>query len=286
MRFYPIGLFNFFLCLLVPVALAGPTPLRQWTVVGHAGISAGEAAYQSIAVTPDGTPYITYQDKARQGKTTVMKFNGAAWSAVGNVGFSAGSARYQSIAIAPDATPYVAYQDRAHHNKTTVMKYHPPAWVTVGPAGFSASIAQHQQLSISPEGVLYVTYQEIQAGAVQGVRQQIRKMKYNGSFWEMDGAIDVPTRLVKSTVSHFADEISLNTGPDQTLYTIQKDSRHANKATVRMTRDDGGTWETVGEAGFSAGEIYYPCLAIGPDGSLYVAFSDAAAGRKTTVMKY
>ena len=67
----------------------------EWVAVGTAGFSAGSVKYTSLALSPDGTPYVAYEDGAESNKVTVMKYDSSTskWVAVGTVGFSAGSAQ-------------------------------------------------------------------------------------------------------------------------------------------------------------------------------------------------
>ncbi len=45
-------------------------------------------------------------------------------------------------------------------------------------------------------------------------------------------------------------------------------------------------WQTIGNAGFSAGDIFQPSLAHNPVGTPYVAFRDGANGQRATVMRW
>lgn len=47
----------------------------------------------------------------------------------------------------------------------------------------------------------------------------------------------------------------------------------------------GGAWQAVGEAGFSAGPMQSPSLALDTSGDPYVAYMDEANSRMATVMK-
>ena len=94
----------------------------DWVAVGSAGFSAGQAYYTSLAIAPDGTPYVAYMDMANSNKATVMRYDGSAWMAVVGAGFSAGEIGSTSLAIAPDGTPSVAYADYGNSGKATVME--------------------------------------------------------------------------------------------------------------------------------------------------------------------
>ncbi|MDR2711401.1 MAG: hypothetical protein LBB65_08810 [Burkholderiales bacterium] len=98
---------------------------NSWQAVGSVGFSAGIAYNTSLAIAPDGTPYVAYVDSGSGYKATVMRFDSVSnsWQAVGSAGFSAGDVNYTSLAIAPDGTPYVAYEDGGNGSKATVMRF-------------------------------------------------------------------------------------------------------------------------------------------------------------------
>ena len=150
-----------------------------WVAVGNPRFSAGQADWISLAIAPDGTPFIAYQENGN--KATVMKYNGSAWVTVGSAGFSAYTAAYTSLAIAPDGTPHVAYMDGSTPTKATVMKYNGSAWVTVGDAGFSSGSAWHTSLAFGPDGSPYVAYS---AGNKQ---YKASVMKFSNGSWSLVG---------------------------------------------------------------------------------------------------
>ncbi|HZL27849.1 MAG TPA: IPT/TIG domain-containing protein [Acidobacteriaceae bacterium] len=47
-------------------------PAASWVTVGSAGFSAGEADHTSLAFSPNGTPYVAYEDYGNSYKATVM----------------------------------------------------------------------------------------------------------------------------------------------------------------------------------------------------------------------
>jgi hypothetical protein len=96
----------------------------NWVEMGNTGFSSYSAVFTSLAIAPEGTPYVAYVDLNAANRATVMRYNtsGDSWGAVGSVGFSAGGVPYISLAFAPDGTPYVAYEDMGNDKKTTVMR--------------------------------------------------------------------------------------------------------------------------------------------------------------------
>ncbi|MGC8765523.1 MAG: hypothetical protein ACP5QT_06525 [Brevinematia bacterium] len=55
---------------------------------------------------------------------------------------------------------------------------------------------------------------------------------------------------------------------------------------TKPSSSGGKSWEIVGTAGFTPGEVQSLTLDIDSDGTLYVAFRDDANSGKATVMKF
>ncbi|WP_348270073.1 Ig-like domain repeat protein [Edaphobacter paludis] len=261
---------------VTPVSASFTTAAAQayaspaWSTVGSADFSASTANFASLAFSPDGTPYVAYEDYGNSGKATVMRYNGTAWEAVGSAGFSAGTANFLSLAFSPDGTPYVAYMDYGNSDKATVMRYNGTAWEAVGSAGFSAGTAYYESLAFSPDGTPYVAYKDY------GNSTRATVMRYNGTAWEAVGSAGFSA----GTVSY----MSLAFSPDGTPYVAYEDFGNSDKATVMSF--NGTSWQTVGSVGFSAGTVNYTSLAFSPDGTPYVAYEDYGNSDKATVMRY
>jgi len=252
--------------------MMGMLVTAQWTTVANPGFSVGDAYYLSLAFSPDGVPYVGYEDDAIGQRTTVKKLNGSAWETVGNAGFSAGYSDYTSLAFSPDGVPYVAYSDGGNGEAATVMKFNNTAWVNVGNPGFSAGTAYNTSLAFSPAGVPYVAYSYYGNG--YGGRATV--MKFTGTIWETVGNAGFS--------AEYANYTSLAFSPDGVPYVAYSDGGNGERATVK--KFDGADWVTVGNAGFSAGVVFFTSLAFSPDGVPYVAYIDQINGSTVTVMKY
>ncbi|MUT68311.1 S-layer homology domain-containing protein [Paenibacillus sp. NEAU-GSW1] len=246
-----------------------------WEAVGSAGLSEGLAQYQSLYVY-EGTPYVAYKDWQRDGRATVMKYTGAGttgWEAVGSTGFSTGRADEPSLYM-DEGTPYVAYTDLDNDDKATVMKYDEDngEWITVGSAGFSAGTTLDPSIHVY-EGTPYVAYKDGQQ------EDRATVMKYTGegaTGWEAVGNEGFSLGII-SNLSLFVYE--------DTPYTAFKDWQNGGKATVMKYTGAGATgWEVVGNAGFSAGEIYFTSIYV-YDGTPYVAYKDVENSFSATVMR-
>ncbi len=290
--------------------LTGPV----WNLVGMPDTSSSVSGYFHMALAPDGTPYVGYDDFATE-KATVLRFNGTAWVIVGPAPFSAGMIYDLSMAFAPDGTPYVAYQDVANDFKTTVMKFNGTAWVPVGPAGFSPDQASSTSLAFAPDGSPYVAF----VGPFMGSGGAETVMKFNGSNWVLVGT------------AGFAGAISTNLafGPDGAPYVVFSDGAEFGAATAmkfngsnwvlvgtpgfsiveatdlslafapngtpyvcytddnaRVMKFNGSDWEKIGSGNISVEDSKYPAMAFAPDGALYVSYQDGVNHNKATVRKF
>jgi hypothetical protein len=81
----------------------------------------GLSGSPSLAIAPDGTPYVAWQDgPSGDSEIYIRRWNGSSWEEVGAGSASDGGisdspekASSPSLAIAPDGTPYVAWEDEA-----------------------------------------------------------------------------------------------------------------------------------------------------------------------------
>ncbi len=232
----------------------------------------GGIFFDSLAIAPDGTPYMEYGDGGNGNKATVMKYtNATGWVAVGATGFSAGGAAFPSLVFAPDGTLYLAYMDEANGSKATVMKYDGSAWTAVGTTGFSADSAVNISLAFAADGTPCVAYSDGAKGGAATV------MKYDGVAWTAVGTAGFSAGQTAFTSLAFASD-----GTPYVAYTEYNSS--PQKATVM--KYNGSAWVAVGSPGFSAGGAYNTSLAFAPDNTPYVAYSDFSNGHKATVMKY
>lgn len=248
-----------------------------WQTVGSTAFSAGEASEISLAIRPDGTPFLGYVDRANARKAEVMQLDaaGSQWLPVGSSGFSIGSSAFTSLAFGPNGKPYLAYQDLSNGGKATVITLDAAGsnWEPVGVAGFSAGSVQYTSLKFGADGKPYVAY----ADQSNGEKATVMRMNADNSVWEPVGNTGFSEGGAAST--------SLAFGPDGTPYVSYKDSANGRKATVMRLNAAGTTWEPVGAAGFSAGVVDGLSLVIGPDGMPYVAYADRLNADKIAVMR-
>ncbi|XAH23490.1 IPTL-CTERM sorting domain-containing protein [Xylophilus sp. GW821-FHT01B05] len=313
-------------CLLLATGMAAQAEAWEpWQAGGKEGVSVGDAMYPSLAVSPDGRPYVAYQDGPNGSKVTVMRLNtaGTGWEVVGTAGFSDSRAAYLSLAFSPNGVPYVAYQDGDATSvlpRATVMRWDEASqsWGPVGSPRFSEEgLALYTSLGFGPDGTPYLAYRDNGGNA--------RAMRWNGSdAWEAaETGLSAKAFVISLAVSPgpsgrpyvvymeslrikvmrlrdddtwevvggtgfsagFADSVSLAFDPNGKPYVAYGDDNGGGKATVMRLNAAGTGWEAVGNTRFSAGTASYLSLAFGPDGKPYVAYQDAGNSYKATVMR-
>ena len=251
----------------------------NWITVGAAGFSSGRALSISLAFSHTGEPYVAYTDFANSNHITVMKFNGNNWVTVGTAGFSPGSALYSSLTFNGIGEPYVAFSWNAIGFKGggMVMKFDGVNWVTVGTGNFSPSLSDYTSLAFSPSGEPYVAYRGSTTSTTGAM-----VMKFDGTNWVNVGTQGFSTGSVELFTS-IAFNSNSKSDSDKP-YVAYSDRLTSGKVTVMEF--DGTNWNTIGIAGFSAGEAKYISLAFNHSGEPYVAYWDDGNSRKATVMKF
>lgn len=242
----------------------------RWRTLGHAGFSAGEAEYVALAVAPDGTPYVAYEEfsPAAPGRLRVERFRGGRWTRVGrHASLSPGEARYISLAIATDGTPYVAYQDMHDvHMGIAVQRFNGTQWELLGNAGFSAGTALYVSLAVAPGGTPYVAYEDGGHDHPDSVK------RYDSPYWAFVGD-DWFTRGE-------AEFGTLAFGPHGAPYLAYQDEVHDGASVMRF---DGKHWRRVGQPGMSKGEAGGLSFVISRRGHAYVAYHDDGDGDRVVV---
>jgi hypothetical protein len=170
--------------------------------------------------------------------------NAQQWQNVGSLpNVSAGGSSYNNLVIDNVGNYYLSYYD-VSVQKGSVQKFNGTSWSYVGGnAGITTSYATFNSLSINSTGTdLYYTNQ----GSGLEVRQFI------GTSWTQ---LASPTT---STINYHASAVA----PSGTLFTYSTQSSGIVKRLIN------GTWEQVGNAGFSNGAAFAE-MVIGTNNKVY-----------------
>lgn len=277
----------------VDIALGKKISVKQFD--GNEWIYSGSPAFSESIATPDfgrvtsminiatnsfNLPCISY---ATDGKITVDCINKDTkdWRGMSANPINTGTTGYvkSSLGISKTNQIYVAYTDGYYGNKVSVAVNNALLWSPVGISGFSESILTDRtntlDMKIAPDGTPYVAY-------VSSNTTKLSVMKFDGTKWVYVGESSFSPGL-----NHM---ISLAIAPDNTPYVsfISYDIYIHNP---RVMKFNGSKWEYVGESGgvnantkINASE---DVIAIAPDGTPYIAFTDKyKLPFGTSVMKF
>lgn len=251
-----------------------------FSLVGAAGLSPGQIDYVPIAIAPDGTPYVFFNDRSDTAnyRGTVMKFDGATWVTVGNTLFTSGTPVKGSLVFAPDGTPYVAYASNVYPTSDytpEVMKLVGGTWTQVGVNGDFATVTSSYAVSLALgfDGTPYIAYLDGSSAKKMTVR------KFTGGAWNLVGTAGFSAGQVA--------DISLAFNPASGYpYVSYYDYANAGKGTLMAY--NGAAWAALGSAGFTPSFAQHTALSFSPSGVPYVAYQDGTGGApyKVSVMKY
>lgn len=207
----------------------------SWVQVGAGsatggGISNNNAVswYPSIAVAPNGTPYVAWVDYSSQSYQVYARvWNGSSWAEIGagsasggGLSDAPGSGEYPDMGVAPDGTPYIAWQ-HSHPGGADiyVLKWNGSDWVEVGAGSASGGgisntgIGLYPSLAFSPNGTPVVAW-------VNGTDIYVRT--WNGSSWVEMGFNSASGGGINNSL-YFADNPSIAVDADGTPYVAWED---------------------------------------------------------------
>jgi len=273
----------------------------RWEEVGtgsasSGGIShnSGNSIYPSIAVAPDSSVYVAWEDNSSgNAEIYVRRWAGNAWQEAGTgsasgggISSNGGYSQRPAMSIAPDGTPYVAWQDNSGgDDEVYVLRWTGSAWEEVGAGSASGDGISHNDgkswypaLAIAPDSTPYVAWHDESSGDAE-----IYVRRWNGSTWEEVGTGSASGGGISdNSANSWAAAIAI--APDGTPYVVWHD-HSSGDAEIYVRRWNGNAWEEVGVGSASGGGVSdngsdskEPSLAIAPDGTPYVAWYDLSAG--------
>jgi hypothetical protein len=156
----------------------------SWEEVGSGSASGGGISdndglsdLPSVAIAPDGTPYVAWTDSSGGdfSEIYVRRWNGSSWEEVGagsasggGISESSGDSIGPSLAIAPDGTPYVAWGDDIgwENLEIYVRRWNGSSWEEVGSGSASGGGISDNggwsvgpSVEVAPDGRPYVAWQ-------------------------------------------------------------------------------------------------------------------------------
>ncbi len=267
-----------------------------WQEVGAGSASGGgisntpvESSDPSIAIAPDGTPYVAWQDGGGEAQIYVKRWNGQTWEEVGSGSASGGGisntnglSQRPSIAIAPDGKPYVTWDYFNPYEGSTeiyVRMWDGQDWVEVGEGsasggGISNTFSESSfspVIAIAPDGTPYVAWSDY---SDSGYGYQIYVRAWNGSSWGEVGNGSASGGGISNTTDYSTNP-SIAISLDGTPYVVWEEGQYR----IYVRYWDGNTWAEVGAGSASGGGVNNeilmsrdPTIAVAPDGTPYVGW--------------
>jgi hypothetical protein len=277
---------------LLPVHAQG----NPWEDVGGGINSNGDAIETSMAIAPDGTPYVAWSGSGFH----VHRFNGTIWEDISEtLGSGPGDCKFTGsngdfhIAIGSDGIPYLAWQSGINGTAIWyiyVCRYNGANWEQIGGSSASGSgVSNNPYDSRFPDIAVdnlnrpYVVWTN---GGSTGnsTSSGIHVRRFNGTSWEEVGVDSTSTTTGgisqgQGPGSHPQIAIDLNGTP----YVAWICNFIGASYQVCIRRFNGTIWEEVtpGSATFpngmshTTGSADYPSLEIGPGGEPYIAWQQS-----------
>lgn len=262
--------------------------------LGGISSNAGESRAVSLAVAPNGMPYVAWHDNASGDfEIYVRCWNGSAWQEVGagsatggGVSNNSGDSRWPSLAIDNGDVPYLAWYDSSGGDyEIYVRRWNGSTWQEVGAgSAMGGGISDNSgnsylpSIAIASDGLPYVAWQDETPGP-----GEIYVKRWNGSVWVPVGSGGASGGGISDNAGHSAWPI-LRFGLGDAPLVVWIDDSSGNHE-VYVSRFDGTSWVDVGRGSASGGGISLngsasdqARLAIAPNGTPYVGWYDAFDG--------
>lgn len=196
------------------------------------------------------------------------------WVPVGGFGLTDADALCTQIAFDGQDVCHVAFQDGSPvQERASVMRFVGGQWEFVGARG-GASVGRgwYNHLAFDSADRPYVASRDYKAPGVAGVRVMDDAL----GAWVDQGSGFSP---VNAHYTHIAIT------RDDTPYVVFVDGSTVPADRATLVRFVNGAWEPVGGPGFTPDPAAFTSVALTAQGPM-VAFQDAAAGQRTSVMAF
>lgn len=258
----------------------------------------GDSSYPSLTTSPDGTPYVAWQNCCTGGdlEIYVRAWNGSSWVEVGagsasggGISNDIGNSWNPDIAIAPDGTPYVVWWNHDPNNLSTgiyIRAWNGSSWAEVGPGsaiggGISNSL-EHSWLpsiAFSPDGTPYVAWQDDNTG-----KFEIYVRAWDGSSWVEVGTDSANNGGISN---NYGDSESPSVAISSTgiPYIAWEDYTNGGTGEIYVRTWNGSNWAEVGTSSATGGGISnsiggaeHAAIALAPNGTPFVVWQDWTPG--------
>ena len=227
---------------------------EQWHYLGGEEIAqVAISSSLSFVIGADNTPYVAYKDLDR--RAVVQKFENGSWQMLGDQPLSQVSVLHPLLSFDNNNVLHVVYQDLSIDNYTIhVQKWDGKSWLTVAYETTEKTNFYSIKLAFDSNNTPYIAY------SVNGSDSYFVIKKLINNTWEHVGPAKVETRI------QFFDLLFIGDTP---YIAISNSSRE-----LSVKKFNGTEWELVGNSRPTTDKAYGPDIAVGSDGTLFVAYID------------
>jgi hypothetical protein len=253
------------------------------------GISDNEGYSTSPSITSaaDDAPCIAWVDGSDGDEEIyARRWSGSEWTEMGAGSASGGGVSDDdvhsyspSLAAAPDGGLTLAWTDHGTFS-IFVRRWNGSEWGTISNASNTPLIAEHPSVATAPGNTPYLAWAEEEPDAWD---LEIYVRRWNGSSWEEVGTGSASGGGISGNTGQSCWP-STAIGPDDGPYIAWSDDSSGHEE-IYVRRWNGSSWEEVGTGSASGGGISNtsgdstaPSIAIAPDGTPYIAWSDETSG--------
>ncbi len=236
----------------------------EWTLIGEAGFTSGEAYNQGFAIADDGSLYLLCVTNGIM--EVYKKEEGSEWTALG---LNQADASSGQVAVAPDGTPYIAYS--YNWSSVYIKKHENGEWVQMGD---SPTDGNQIGMLINSQGEPVIALQDANHN------YQGNAYKYNGTSWELLGG------GIYSTVGDGAAWNVIRKDNNDDIYVLWGAFGSSGTAAHVSKLTDNG-WVIMGEQAVGEANVYYyQSFDIDDNGNIYVAYPATATDKKLEVYHF
>lgn len=220
-----------------------------------------------VAVSSEGTVYISYQDSFNGG-VSVYGYISGEWQLIGRAGFGEEPIDQKDLILSHDGTPYII--TREYPIMVTVRRFNGVDWEIVGDSGISEGFALYTKVVLSSEGIPFIAYADYSKNNYLEVK------RFNGNLWETFGSPILDAFVFESLDMAFS--------ADNVPFVVYSDRQSLGRAIVQ--RYNGSAWEIVGNELISSGTARNTNIALSEEGIPYIAYVDGANFERVTVQRF
>ncbi len=258
---------------------------NKWHYVGPKGFSDGATSYESLAIAPDGTPYVAFTN-ATKSQNLIMYYNKSLdkWSLFYNLD---GNGR-NSISFSPNGDLYYSF---TRGGLSLIKKYNKSnnQWAPLDFWSFIFTQCSGKSINSSTlDPIISNDYYYVLTSKCDSSQQGQDPLNIHDSYVWYDNLNSSNSSIISAVIhiNQSSNYRKLAISNDNNFYIAFADNYNQQKASAMVYDQTNNKWNYLGQQFISPGETNYGSLSIAPDNTPYFIFSDHANEDKASVVVY